>query len=136
MSNTPKLVTQDTPANMVLNAMLSDHVLYPCLCSMVYQLAESLQGSDDALGSDCWDQVNEILLGKADPGSVRRFAARHGRGWTEEAKSFYAALLYLIDEDEGRRMQYASLGTEDRHEFVKSRLWAAREMRVSQGIAL
>jgi hypothetical protein len=103
---------------------------------MVYQLAESLQGFDELLGADCWDQVNEILTGNADPGSVRRFAARHGRGWTEEAKSFYAALLYLIDEDEGRRMQYAALAPEGRHDFVKSRLWAAREMRVSQGIAL
>jgi len=136
MSNITKLVTRDTPANMVLNIMLSDRVLYPCLCSMVYQLAESLDGSDEGLAGDCWLQVNEILTGHADPGSVRRFAARHGRGWTAEANSFHAALLYLINEDEGRRMQYMGLSTEERHDFVKSRLWAAREMRVGQGIAL
>ncbi len=136
MSNNPKLVSRDTPANMVLNIMLSDRTLYPCLCSMVYQLAESLDGSDEKLAEDCWLQVNEILSGQADPGSVRRFAARHGRGWTAEANSFHAALLYLIDEDEGRRLQYTGLNTGARHDFVKSRLWAAREMRVEQGIAL
>lgn len=136
MSHNQTLVSRDSPANLVLGLILADRVRYPCLCSMAYQLAEHLAGTDPALADDCLAQVNEILSGQADPGSVRRFVARHGRGWTNEARAFHAALSYLVDEDEGRRSQYLALAPEGRRHFVKCRLWAAQERQVDQALAL
>jgi hypothetical protein len=130
------LITRETPANLVLNHMLGSSVRYPCLCSMAYQLAEQLEATNPDLANDCLDQVNEILSCHADPASVRRFAARHGKGWTLEARAFHAALIYLIDEDEGRREQYLDLSTAGRRDFVRCRLWRAGEMQVEQDVAL
>jgi hypothetical protein len=103
---------------------------------MIYQLAEALQGTDEPLSIDCWGELNAILAGAADPGSVRRFVARQGGSHDMESRAFRDALMYLIDEDETRREQYLNLDAPARQHFVKCRLWHAGEMRVDQAIAL
>jgi len=136
MSNRTILVTRESPAAQVLDLMLSDRVRYPCLSAMIYQLAETLDGSDPPLAEDCWAELNLILAGAADPGTVRRFVARHGSGHSMEARAFRRALLFLIDEDEARRDQFMKLEPPGRQHFVKSRLWRAGEIQVEHAIAL
>lgn len=136
MSTAKILVTRDSSAAEVLSLMLSDHVRYPCLSAMVFQITEALEGSNKDLADDCWSELNRILSGKSDPGSVRRFIARHGAGYRMEDLAFRKALLFLVDEDESRRDQFLSLETSGRRDFVKSRLWRAGEMQIEHAIAL
>lgn len=136
MSKSTTIITRDSSPAEVLDRMLSDRVRYPCLSSMIYKIAEALDSAEPELSEDMWSELNLILSGNSDPASVRRFVSRHGSGHTSEARAFNRALMYLLDEDEGRRSQYLSLGIRERQHFVGSRLWRAGEMQVEQAIAL
>jgi hypothetical protein len=136
MSNKTTRVSRETTAGQVLELMLDNRVRYPCFSSMIFQLAEALDPGGSDLSIDCWRELNDILSGQSDPGSVRRFISRHGAGSTAEAEVFTEALVYLIDEDEGRRDQYMKMCVRSRRDFIRSRLWHAGEMRIQHALAI
>ncbi|CAN0581108.1 unnamed protein product [Laminaria digitata] len=129
-------ITFETPANVALNAILADKTKYPCLASMLYHLAESLQGKSDELALKCLSQVNDITWGRTNSEQARSFAYDHGAGYSAEAQAFYKALIYLIEQDEGYRAAYLDMSPRARRSFVMRRISIAREMSVEYGIAL
>ena len=136
MISTRPTLTRDTPANVVLEAILSDRTRYPCLASMLYQLAEKLETQAPDIAKKCWTDVDALLHGDALAETARRLAREHGAGHSPEAHAFHRALLYLINQDELHRETYLSMDMWDRRRFVAERLHMAQDMTVEFEIAL